>query len=127
MKVRAYVKHSNKLKLDKQLKETVASLILLKARVYAPVETGYMRDHITIEYYGENGVCIVSNAPYSVYVHEALDTYYEYPTRAKFLEQAAIEVYNNLRGMFDISIEYNDGKGRVILYIDDVSKGYQLN
>lgn len=37
------------------------------AQVYAPVKTGYMRNHITLTDYGDS-VEVTSEAPYSVYV-----------------------------------------------------------
>lgn len=88
-----------------QMELEVAKYILTLARKYAPVKTGYMRDHIII-LDDADGVSIASFAPYSIYVHEILGKYHKEPTKAKFLEDAAYEIYNILDGYFDMSIEY---------------------
>lgn len=82
----------------------IADKIIKIAQYYAPVKTGYMRRNIKRKF-EEGHVCIVSEAPYSIYVHEILENRHAFPTKAKFLEDAAIEVKTEL-GNFDVSIEY---------------------
>lgn len=82
----------------------IADKIIEIAQYYAPVKTGYMRRNIKRKF-EEGHVCIVSEAPYSIYVHEILENRHAFPTKAKFLEDAAIEVKTEL-GNFDASIEY---------------------
>lgn len=89
----------------RSLELDIANSILKLAKTYAPVKTGYMRDNIEIIDDAE-GIRIASLAPYSIYVHEILGKYHKEPTKAKFLEDAAYEVYNSRQGDFDASIEY---------------------
>lgn len=89
----------------KKFKEiSIANLICELAKKYSPVDTGFMRDNIEV-IVQENIIAVVSFAEYSIYVHEAIDNYHAVG-RAKFLEDAAIDVYNRFKGSFDFEIQY---------------------
>lgn len=91
--------------LNHRLKLEVGKYILALTKKYAPVRTGYMRDHIVL-LDDDEGIRIVSFAPYSIFVHEILTNRHKEPTKAKFLEDAAYEIYNASEGAFEVSIEY---------------------
>ena len=99
-----YQDDTNKLSLDRILYESIANYICRLAKKYAPVDTGYLRDNIEVVIDDEL-VTVVSFAEYSLFVHEAIDNAHNVG-RAKFLEDAAIDVYNWFNGRFDFEIQY---------------------
>lgn len=115
----------------------VANKVCAKAKRYAPVSEkdvsfegvkyppGYLREHIKVIRYGKTGVAVKSFAPYSIYVHEVLSNRHKSPTKAKFLEDGAIEVYNETDAFAGISIDYGSD-GTVTVYIDDLESGNQI-
>ena len=95
---------SSEITLDRILYESIANYICRLAKKYAPVDTGYLRDNIEVVV--DHGlVLVVSFAEYSIFVHEAIDNAHNVG-RAKFLEDAAVEVYNWFNGGFDFEIQY---------------------
>lgn len=98
----------------------VARLTQERAVYYAPKDTGYLSENIFIEPDGSS-YKVISKAPYSVWVHEDTAKHHEFPTRSKYLEDAAVEVYNTYKGIFSISLEIDDNI--VTLYIDNPTKG----
>lgn len=95
---------ANIITLDRVLNESIANYICKLAKKYAPVDTGYLRDNIEVVLQ-DDIIAVVSYAEYSLYVHEAIDNAHNVG-RAKFLEDAAIEVYNWFNGRFDFEIQY---------------------
>lgn len=108
---------------------------------------GNLRNNIRVEEYtrlryinvqGNNGITyqkavntrgyvVVSDVPYSIYVHELTMNRHEAPTRAKYLETAGIEVSNIFNDSIYLSIEYGGPpNGFIKIYIDDDSRGSQL-
>lgn len=76
---------------------------------YTPVKTGKLKESIYIkkvdDYY-EVGY----TAPYAIYVHEIIDNSHAFPAKAKFLEDAAVEImaeYGNIGTSINVSIEYD--------------------
>lgn len=94
------------------------------ARYYAPVKTGYMRDNIDVVEDKENGViAVVSFAEYSIWPHECMYYRHKEPGQAKFLEQAAIDVYNRFNGLFDFRIQY---RPQLCVYITGYDGGKSI-
>ena len=83
---------------------SIANLICALAKKYSPVDTGYMKANIEV-IVQEDIIAVVSFAEYSLYVHEAIDNHHNVG-RAKFLEDAAIDIYNWFKGSFDFEIQY---------------------
>lgn len=82
----------------------IAKRILERTLYYTPVKTGRLKSSIKIK--EENShINITVESDYSLYVHEIMENRHAFPTKAKFLEDAAIEVKTEL-GNFDASIEY---------------------
>lgn len=82
----------------------IAKRILERTLYYTPVKTGRLKSSIKIK--EENShINITVESDYGLYVHEILENKHTFPTKAKFLEDAVIEVKTEL-GNFDASIEY---------------------
>jgi hypothetical protein len=102
----------------------LAEAIRDKAKYYAPVKSGKMRDNIVIEVDNLDNISIVSLMEYSIWPHECIMYYHEAPTQAKFLEDGAIEANFEHGRKHTITIEYEplirvyidpiDGRGLVI-------------
>lgn len=93
------------LAINKFKQTSIAHMICALAKTYAPVDTGFMRDNIEV-IVQEDIVAVVSFAEYSLYVHEAIDNHHNVG-RAKFLEDATIDIYNTLKGSFEFEIQYS--------------------
>lgn len=59
--------------------------------IYTPYDTGKLWRSIKTRE-TSYGAIIKAEAEYATYVHEITDNYHEFPTKAKFLEDACIEV-----------------------------------
>lgn len=66
---------------------SLAEDTLALAKYYCPVETGRLRDSLSLQEV-RDGFMITSDCDYSGYVHEILRYYHESPTRAGFLIDA---------------------------------------
>lgn len=82
----------------------IAKRILERTLYYTPVKTGRLKSSIKIKEENKH-INITVESDYGLYVHEIMENRHKFPTKAKFLEDAAIEVKAEL-GNFDISIEY---------------------
>lgn len=72
---------------------TVANWILNLSKTYCPVDTGRLKESGHIEQ-GEDGVVrVVYDCPYATWVHEITGFYHKPPTRSKFLEDAAYDIF----------------------------------
>jgi hypothetical protein len=78
--------------------EAIASAIFRLAYYYTPVKTGKLRSRLEIKRINAGHYKVFYNMDdndvYQIYVHEKLENYHERPTRAKFLEDAAVEIIN---------------------------------
>lgn len=78
--------------------EAIASAIFRLAYYYTPVKTGKLRSRLEIKRINAGHYRVFYNMDendvYQIYVHEKLENYHERPTRAKFLEDAAVEIIN---------------------------------
>ena len=72
----------------------IANLIFNLSQTYCPVDTGTLKRSGHLEKGSDNVIRIVYDCPYATVVHESIDDAHIYPTRAKFLEDAAYEVLN---------------------------------
>lgn len=90
--------------------EMAAFNILRKALYYTPVDTGNLRDSSYIKPY-KRGYEVGYTADYAIHVHEIGFNRHEYPTRYKFLEDAAYETleeyYAETGDLLDIKIQYD--------------------
>lgn len=75
------------------IKFDIAYSIYKRAIYYVPVDTGRLRNSAYIKKY-EDGFVVGFDTPYAIYVHEIGKNEHKYPTRYKFLEDAAFEVGN---------------------------------
>ena len=75
--------------------DMVGERIFLRAVQYTPVDTGNLRNSIYRKNVGD-GIIIGYSADYATYVHEISFYNHKYPTRCKFLEDAAFEVMKEL-------------------------------
>lgn len=82
----------------------IAKRILERTLYYTPVKTGKLKSSIKIKEENRH-INITVGSDYGLYVHEIMENRHAFPTKAKFLEDAAIEVKTEL-GNFDASIEY---------------------
>ena len=77
------------------LVDMIGERIFLRAVQYTPIDTGNLRNSIYRKNVGD-GIIIGYSAEYATYVHEISFYNHKYPTRCKFLEDAAFEVIEEL-------------------------------
>ena len=82
-------------RLNMGMLEQIAVTILKRSLYYCPIDTGQLRDSARL-IKTSSGFAIRYYADYAVYVHE-WDYRHESPTQKKFLADAAVETFNNLR------------------------------
>lgn len=87
-----------------------------KSQEYVPVDKGPLKASGYLEVTGtgksarvEMGYAKGGNPPYAVYVHEMTGFHHEHPTRAKFLQSAIQEDYDDLIGR--LSMQYGEFMG----------------
>ncbi len=104
---------------------SAGNIILEKARYYAPIETGRLREHSYVltdmaDPYNafpmtaadvRMSISVVFDMAYAVYVHENTAPYHAPPTSAKFLERAVRETVNEVSNALQLSMAdtYNRG------------------
>lgn len=88
------------------LKFDIALETYERALKYTPVDTGRLKGSIYLKRY-EDGYVIGYNCDYAIYVHELVNNQHKFPTRAKFLEDAAVETMNEFN--FDKGVYINLG------------------
>lgn len=114
---------------------------------FEEVFPGRLRDNIRVEEYTKlvgvrvikpngmaaietsqaRGYVVVSDVWYSIYVHELTNNRHKEPTKAKYLETAAIEISNMMGDKVYLSIEYGSPpNGYIKVYIDDIMRGNRL-
>lgn len=76
------------------------------AKLYAPIKTGFLREHIVINKVNSRLYEIKSLALYSIYVHEMVFNRHKKPTRAKFLEDAAYQTITKYGRELYMQMEY---------------------
>lgn len=84
----------------------LASEILKRTLIYAPVDTGKMRDSVYIRSLS-GGITIGYSVDYAIYPHEIGFYSHKGLTRYKFLEDAAYEVANEMNTNYVITITYS--------------------
>lgn len=116
--------------VDTQNKMNITDMIFKLSQKYCPVDTGRLKESGRIEYLDGGGFRIIYDCDYSVYVHEVMEYKHVYPTKSKFLEDAAYEVQALVQQGNEIPFTFvfnTDGK-RVWLDIDTVYKDtFRLN
>lgn len=100
----------------------IAMTIFKLSQEYVPVDTGALRDSGRIEELDDGNYRIVYERPYAAYQHEETDLTHTAPAQAKYLEDAAYEVYNlfhdnNDFPLFTFKFEVLDG-GNIALEIN---------
>ena len=82
--------------------DRLMDFIMALLQEYTPVDTGELLSSL----YRRHNV-IGFSAPYAVYVHEQIDNLHKPPTRAKFLEDAAVmaAAVGDFKGRIGISYE----------------------
>lgn len=80
----------------------VADQILATSQLLVPVDTGFLKSTGKVVKNSIGTYSVVYTAPYAVYVHEIIDNRHNFPTQAKFLEDAAWTVL----GSFSYSIPF---------------------
>ena len=81
----------------------IAVEILKRSQLYVPIKTGELKNSAYLKNrdgYSEIGY----SANYAVHVHEIESNQHKYPTRHKFLEDAALEVWNETPKQLKIGI-----------------------
>lgn len=101
----------------------IAQRIFDLSQSYVPVETGYLKSTGKIVKNNIGTYSIVYTAPYGKFVHEIIGNKHEFPTRAKFLEDAGYEVLTEFEKMkisfgFTFSMDTSDD---VALHLDSLS------
>lgn len=89
-----------------KISRLIALEVASRALRYTPIDTGRLRKSLYVRGY-KGGMVVGYSAPYAIYVHEIAENAHSFPTKYKFLEDAAIEVisqYDNLP--VEIRIEY---------------------
>lgn len=93
-----------------QLKAAIAYAIYGRSLQLCPEDTGYLKETSHLRPF-KNGYEIMYKAPYATYVHEIPYYNHEYPTRYKFLEDAAVEIgtqyIKDKNYKVDLRINYN--------------------
>ena len=106
--------------------EQIAKLIYRLSLHYCPIKTGNLREHSYIKHdISDNTYKIIYEAEYAAYVHEIIDNFHKPPTQAKFLEDAAYEIYNYLQipgdtPLFTFDFGINDD-GSIYLTINGIN------
>ena len=111
--------------IDPEMAEFAMS-IYLKSAEYVPVDTGALKRSIYIKAYknseGQDAYEIGYKKNYARFVHEIGFYHHEWPTRYKFLEDAAYEVLAEYGYSYTVSIEYYPLR----IFVNDWTKGTNL-
>lgn len=110
----------------KQKIQILGMRILTRALYYTPVDKGKLKRSYSIDWCDSKhtAVKVVNTCEYSHHVHEIAFYGHKYPTRYKFLEQAALEVAQE--SQTDIPIKFSLEPGHISVYIGDYDKGVQV-
>lgn len=110
----------------KQKLQLLGMRILARAMYYTPVDKGKLKRSYSIDWCDSqhSAVKIVNTCEYSHHVHEIAFYSHKYPTRYKFLEQAALEVAQD--SGTDIPIKFSLEPGHISVYIGDYDKGVSV-
>lgn len=76
--------------------------IIIRQTYMCPIDTGNLRDQVVLSPSSSIGWVITYTAPYADYVHEIEYYKHEQPTKAKFLEEAAIQTNEHLKRQIGI-------------------------
>ena len=103
--------------------KSIVTQIFELSQMWCPVETGALKASGKIIENSLGTYSIKYSTPYAVHVHEILGNRHEYPTRAKWLEDAAYDIlnqYENNGETFTFSMELGDDS--VILHLNSLSQ-----
>lgn len=107
----------------------VAEQILEVSQRLVPVDTGYLKSTGKIVKNSIGTYSVVYTAPYAVYVHEIIDNWHDFPTQAKFLEDAAWNVLSSFSYYIPFTFSMDTGYNDILaLHIDSISiKDFKAN
>ena len=107
--------------------KTIAQKIYMVSQTLVPVDTGALKKSGKIRINSDGTYRVEYNTPYAMFVHEIIENRHETPTQAKYLEDAAYIVLNEISQesgsiipLFTFHIEMDMMTG-VVLYIDSIS------
>ena len=100
----------------------VADKIFEVSQSLVPVDTGYLKDSGRVVKNSIGTYSVIYLAPYAVYVHEIIDNQHEFPTQAKFLEDAAWYVLSSFSYYIPFTFTIDTGyKDILALHIDSLT------